>query len=306
MVTMQKTQVLARYPEDNARASEFYFPGPLPDGTLPDPPRNPDMMQRPHISQFDSTLGPFFISQGRHDIAILGEAYVCMNTRERKALIPDCMILIGHSFDSLAGRNGVVIEEVGKPPDFVLEMASQSTGRIDYTTKREGYARYRIPEYWRFDETGGLYHDQPLGGDRLVDGVYEPIELRHEPDGVIWGHSEVLGLDLCWVEGQLRFRHEGEYLPTPQETWDAREEAEAKREEAETRRAEAEAKREEAETRQEEAETRRAEAETRREEAETKRAEAEERADAEREARLAAEAELRQAREQIRRLQSED
>ena len=264
MTTMQTTEVLTRYPEDNARTAEFYFPGTLPDGKLPDPPRNPDMMQRPHISQFDSTLGPFFISQGRYDIAVFGEAYVCMNTRERRALIPDCMVLIGRSFDDLAERNGVVIEEVGKPPDFVLEVASKSTGRIDYTTKREGYARYGVPEYWRFDETGGLYHDQPLAGDKLVDGVYQPIELHYEPDGVIWGHSEVLGLDLCWVEGQLRFRHEGEYLPTPQEAWDAREEAEARAYAAEAGRAEAEV-----------------------------------RAASERDARLAAESELRQAREQM-------
>ncbi len=93
-----------------------------------------------------------------------------------------------------------MISEVGKPPDFILEVASRSTGRNDYTTKRKGYAGYGVREYWRFDHTGGRYHDAALAGDVLVDGEYEPVEITREPDGLIWGHSEVLGLDLCWRE----------------------------------------------------------------------------------------------------------
>ena len=102
-------------------------------------------------------------------------------------------------------QNGYVIDEVGKPPDFVLEVASPSTGRADYTTKRDGYARLGVVEYWRFDPSGGEYHDQPLAGDLLVDGAYQPIELHYEPDGSIWGRSAALGLDLYWQTGDLRF-----------------------------------------------------------------------------------------------------
>ena len=109
---------------------------------------------------------------------------------------------------------------MGKPPDFVLEVASESTGRRDTTVKRVGYARLGVPEYWRFDRTGGEYHGAALAGDRLVNGEYEPIEVTSDEDGVVRGYSEVLGLTLCWVEGRLRFYDpvSGEYLLTYSES----------------------------------------------------------------------------------------
>ncbi len=302
MTTMQSTKIQTPTAADWASSAEFPFPGPLPDGTLPDPPRIPDMMQRKHFSRFDETLGPFFVAQGRTDIAVFGEAYVCFNTRARSALIPDCMVLLGVDNDVLGERNGVVIEEVGKPPDFVLEVASKSTGKIDYTAKREGYARYGIPEYWRFDETGGLYHDQPLAGDKLVNGVYEPIELNYEPDGVIWGHSEVLGLDLCWVESQLRFRHQGEYIPTPQEIWQAQVDTEAELADSQARSEAERAARVEAEAELADSQARSETERAARVEAEAELADSQARSETERAARLAAEDEVRRLREQLSRL----
>ena len=50
--------------------------------------------------------------------------------------------------------NGYVISRQGKPPDFVMETASRSTGQQDVVDKRTGYESLCIPEYWRFDETG--------------------------------------------------------------------------------------------------------------------------------------------------------
>ena len=134
--------------------------------------------------------------------------------------------------DAIEARNGYVISEVGKPPDFVLEVASRGTGSRDYVEKREGYAGYGVREYWRFDHTGGRYHDAALAGDVLVEGEYEPVEIVGEPDGLIWGHSEALGLDLCWDDGELRFRDPltGEFLPTPEERRAAQESAEARAE----------------------------------------------------------------------------
>ena len=69
-----------------------------------------------------------------------------------------------------------------------------------------------------------------------------PWEITHEPDGLIWGHSEVLGLDLCWREGELRFRDPstGKFLPTPEEQQAARIEAEARAEQEHAARIEAE------------------------------------------------------------------
>ena len=102
-------------------------------------------------------------------------------------------------------RQGYDIDEQGKPPDFVLEIASKTTGRVDYTDKRIDYERYGIPEYWRFDATGGDYHDAALAGDMLVDGRYEPIDIERDGDGFWWGYSETLGLYVCWDAGKLRW-----------------------------------------------------------------------------------------------------
>ena len=85
--------------------------------------------------------------------------------------------------------------------------------------KREGYAGYGVQEYWRFDHTGGRFHNAPLAGDTLVDGLYRPLPIHEGADGLIWGHSAVLGLDLCWDDGEFRLRNPitGEFLPNPAE-----------------------------------------------------------------------------------------
>ena len=129
-------------------------------------------------------------------------------------------------------RNGYAINLVGKPPDFVLEVALPTTGRRNYTEKRQDYERFRIPEYWRFDGTGGDYHDAPLAGDRLADGRYQPIEVEWSSQDTGRGYSEVLGLYLCWEEGRLRFfdPQADRYLPTYHEA--------TERAELETQRAE--------------------------------------------------------------------
>ena len=114
--------------------------------------------------------------------------------------------------------------EQGKPPDFVLEVASPSTGREDYTGKRNDYAAFGIPEYWRFDPSGGLHHSAPLAGDRLVEGAYQPVEIQEMGPAHRHGHSDVLGLDLCWEDGRLRWWDPAarRYLMTFDEERDAR------------------------------------------------------------------------------------
>lgn len=182
---------------------------------LPDPPRDPDSMEQlPHIAMVLFVLRVFF--SHRSDVLVNGEGYLCIDTRIRPGqLKPDCVVAFGVDPKAIEERNGYVINEVGKPPDFVLEVGSPSTGVADYTTKRDGYARYGVTEYWRFDPSGGRNHDRPLGGDTLVDsGRYEPIPINVE-SGVHWGRSAVLGLDLYWQDGNLRFYDPaiGEFLP---------------------------------------------------------------------------------------------
>ena len=38
-----------------------------------------------------------------------------------------------------------------------------------------------------------------------MDGEYRTIELTTEPDGILKGYSEVLGLSLAWDDGWPRF-----------------------------------------------------------------------------------------------------
>ena len=185
---------------------------------LPDPPREPDMVQRKTLTRTDGTLEPHFAD--RSDVLITGEIYVIQSEGDAVQYSPDLIFATEIANpDGVIRRNGYVIDQVGKPPDLVLEVASRSTGRRDYTDKREGYAALGIPEYWRFDPSGGEFHDAPLAGDTLVNDEYQPIEITVEPDGRSWGYSEVLGLELWWIEEKLRFRDPvtGEFLPTPDE-----------------------------------------------------------------------------------------
>jgi hypothetical protein len=78
------------------------------------------------------------------------------------------------------------------------------------------YASIGIGEYWRFDSTGGSLYGYPLAGDTLADGVYQPIELTLEEDGLLWGYSPSLDLCLCARDQRLLFydRKTGSYLRT--------------------------------------------------------------------------------------------
>ena len=216
---------------------------------LPDPPREPDMVQRRSLSTLDGTLGPHF--SAFDDVLLTGEIYVRIDEEDARELAPDFIFARQVSDpERVIRRNGYVISEVGKPPDLVLEVGSRSTGRRDYTVKREGYAALDIREYWRFDPSGGEHHDRPLAGDMLVDGEYVPVEIVVESDERHWGYSEVLELELWWEEGALRFRDpvSGQFLPTPEQERAARETAEDRAETAEARAETAEARMAEMET----------------------------------------------------------
>ena len=183
---------------------------------LPDPPRDPDAMQQISVIAVMLYILKEFFS-GREDILVGSEGYLCQNPGTRSRLyVPDIVFAKEVAPGIIVNiQNGYVIDDVGKPPNLVIEVASPSTGRLDYTTKRDGYARLGVGEYWRFDPSGGEYHDRPLAGDLLVDGKYEPIEIHYQPDGVAWGRSEALGLDLYWEEGNPRFYdyERGVFLP---------------------------------------------------------------------------------------------
>ena len=118
---------------------------------------------------------------------------------------PDSYVAFGVNPISIRRRNGYFIGEAGKPLGFVLEIISESTHANDTSPKRGLYARLGVSEYWRFDATGGDMYPEALAGERLAEGEYVRIETVQGPDGVIRGHSQWLGLDLCWDNDHLRY-----------------------------------------------------------------------------------------------------
>ena len=148
--------------------------------------------------------------------------------------IPDLMVAFNCGVARCWEDNGYSLERQPHPPQFALEVASKTTGIVDYTEKRVDYARYGVAEYWRFDPTGGEYHDDSLAGDRLVGGVYEPIEIDWRDAEHGSGYSEALGLFVCWEREALRFYDpvQRRYLRTFSES-EARGDAEAARADAE-------------------------------------------------------------------------
>ena len=91
------------------------------------------------------------------------------------------------------------------------------------------YATMGIPEYWRFDETGE-FHGVRLAGDRLANGVYEPIPTEQLSEDTYQGYSEVLDLNIRWHDGQLEWYNPatGRHIPTFDDERASRIEAEAR------------------------------------------------------------------------------
>ena len=222
------------------------------------PPRD-DMQNSLHLDRpaHQAALQRHF--GGDDTTIILSEIPVRHSPGQREGhRIPDLLIAFDVDFPLGVEQRGYSIRDQGKPPDFVLEIASPTTGIEDYTSKRSDYANFGIPEYWRFDPSGGRYHGAPLGGDRLAEGTYQPIGILETGPDHFYGHSDVLNLDLCWENGRLRWWDPAarRYLLTFDEMDEARiAEAEARTAEAEARaRAESRADSAEARVRELEAE----------------------------------------------------
>ena len=191
--------------------------------TFPDFPPRDDMQNILHLHQ-PSYLVALARCLGRRETTLVfGEIPVYWYP-SRNARIPDLLVAFGIDPAAAIARNGYSIEEQGKPPDFVLEVASPTTARNDYTSKREDYAAFGISEYWHFDPTEGQRYDAPLAGDRLIDGAYQPIEISGAMESGLCGRSDILGLDICWESGRLRWWNPitQTYLETHDEEADAR------------------------------------------------------------------------------------
>ena len=131
---------------------------PAGEFSLPDPPRG-QSDEGNWVTHLSVNGNVYFLVHhfGREDTTIYGgRLYIVPRpgTLSDHWQVPDLLIAFDVDSSLYYRSNGYVISEQGKPPDFVLEVASGSTAERDLGVKRDDYAAFGIPEYWRFDETG--------------------------------------------------------------------------------------------------------------------------------------------------------
>ena len=176
------------------RADDVFYPS--SDGR----PMSDDMWQGKAITNADGDL------ESAHPKALVAADILVYPEKgnSRNKIAPDVLVAFGIGTHK---RSSYFVWEEGKPPDWVLEVASPGTEAEDRGAKRRKYAEMGVPEYWMFDAKGDVYPPGTprLQGLKLVDGEYRPLKSRLV-DGRRMIRSEVLGLDVR-VDGELlRFR----------------------------------------------------------------------------------------------------
>ena len=181
--------------------AEIHYPDsddePLPDGRY----------QEPYFTEIVGTVREHF--RNRPDVEVSGNTFIYYEEgNPRRFISPDLHVTLGvtaEGFASMDYRNTYLVWEIGKPADFVLEIASESTALRDVTEKRDLYARIGFGEYWRFDGSGGDFYGEPLVGEYLADGEYHRFDVAPDGEGRPHGYSPALRLWLYWEGGRLRF-----------------------------------------------------------------------------------------------------
>ena len=131
-------------------------------------------MQRAHTAHKSG----YFVARhfaDRADVLVDSGGFVFYNQYSMNYRFnPDVYVALGVDKAAIHRRNGYVIWEAGKPPDFALEVAevaSETTHRRDTGENRVCTPAFGIAKYWRVDPTGGDYYGYALAGDAPVDGV---------------------------------------------------------------------------------------------------------------------------------------
>ena len=167
--------------------------------------------------------------EARQEVYVAGSMALYYRQGDPSAMLaPDLFVVLG--VEKKERRSYMVWEEGGVVPAFVVEVASDSTSRLDATSKRATYERMGVREYWRFDPLGVLIREG-LVGWRLAGGSYEQVRPGRAAS---WHGSEALGLELRAEGRLLRFWDpvQGRALATYSESLRALQAAERERDQA--------------------------------------------------------------------------
>ena len=211
---------------------------PLPT-LLPDPSKVGDMRRGVRMRELYLWLESYY--RNRPDVLVGANGFLCQSADDSTGWVKmDFVVAFDVIPDAIIGRNGYIIDEVGKPPEFLLEVVPEilndpfvMSGEdmfgefrpvdvrldYDYVRKRAAYARYGVGEYWRLCDPVDERQTASLAGWQLADGNYQPLPVQVAEDGELRGYSPRLELNLCWDGKMLRWRRTegGRDLPGIQE-----------------------------------------------------------------------------------------
>lgn len=183
----------------------------------PDLPLEPRDMQQKPASHYLEDMLRHILTPGddyyRHPSILLGDQIPIYYGEPRPGggppphVIPDCVVALNVDARAIWERVGYDPIQNRKPPDVVIEVASHSTYRNDNTGKREIYRQIGVPEYWRFDPTGGDFYGRPIIGEQLVNDQYEPLPLIRYADGSEGSTSPILNLNFRWRDERFHVHH---------------------------------------------------------------------------------------------------
>ncbi len=160
--------------------------------------------------------------QARSDVYVSANSFVYYEEGNKSAVVaPDIYVVFG--VRKRQRDTYKLWEESGIAPQFVLEITSETTQDKDQEIKPEIYKKLGVREYFQYDPSGD-YLNPILQGVRLVNNRYEPIPAHNIAFDTLWLYSEVLGLELHLVSGELRFKNPqtGEFLKTHEEEQEGR------------------------------------------------------------------------------------
>ena len=193
-----------------ALAAEPVVDIPLPPTDLysDEPPLESDLHLRQILLLITSLE---WLWEERNDFFASGNLTVYFSPKQLKSRDfrgPDFLVVL--DTERRTRKSWTVWEADGKYPNVIVEILSDSTAKVDRTTKKKLYQdTFRLPEYFWFDPVS-----LEFAGFLLVGGEYEPIAANEK--GQLW--SRQLNLYLGIHEAQLRyFTAEGTLVLSPTE-----------------------------------------------------------------------------------------